>query len=284
MSENLLDLLGYHKKWHALTQRHRRRFEYSINDYIIQEIFNRLEIEEGTFVEFGAWDGLVLSNTRFLFKNGWGGLLIEGDEDKAKELHRNYTGHPEVKTVNSFVDTKDNLIDDIFEKHLDKNIDFCSIDIDGLDLEIFKTFKVNMPKVVCIEGGQVLHPYHEEVESEIASKNVQQSLSVLRNVFRSKGYELLCSYQDCFFIKREYSNLFQMEEDLTVHYKRGLLALPRLPYIRNVLKEVGLKNKIIDHCLEGILNEGETLSGAQKPNWINKNYSTIKEKIESYEE
>jgi hypothetical protein len=283
MSENLLDLLGYHKKWHASSQRHRQRFEYSINDYIIQEIFNRLQIKEGTFVEFGAWDGLVLSNTRFLFKNGWGGLLIEGDEDKAKELHRNYANHPEVKTVNSFVDTKDNLIDDIFEKHLDKNIDFCSIDIDGLDLEIFKTFKVNMPKVVCIEGGQVLHPYHEEVESEIASKNVQQSLSVLRNVFRSKGYELLCSYQDCFFIKREYSNLFQMEEDLTVHYKRGLLALPRLPYIRNVLKEVGLKNKIIDHCLDGILNEDEDLSSEQKSHWVDKHYSTIKERLEFYQ-
>lgn len=283
MSENLLDLLGYHKKWHESTQRHRRRFEYSINDYIIQEIFNRLEIKEGTFVEFGAWDGLVLSNTRFLFKNGWGGLLIEGDEDKAKELHRNYANHPEVKTVNSFVDTKDNLIDDIFEKHLDKNIDFCSIDIDGLDLEIFKTFKVNMPKVVCIEGGQVLHPYHEEVESGIASKNVQQSLSVLRSVFKSRGYDLLCSYQDCFFIKKEYSNLFQMEEDLNTHYKRGLLALPRLPYIRDVLKGVGLKNKIIDHCLDGILNEDEDLSSEQKSYWVDKHYPTIKERLEFYE-
>ncbi len=284
MKDNLLDLLGYHEKWHGLVQDSRRRFLYSINDHIVNEIFNRLDIKQGTFVEFGAWDGLVLSNTRHLFTKGWGGLLVEGDPSKAQELHENYSDYPNVKTVHSFVDTKDNLIDNLFKEHLQNNIDFCSIDVDGLDLEIFQTFEINMPKVICIEGGQVLHPHHDEVSLDVASKNVQQSLSVINKVFENRGYKLLCSYQDCFFIKEEYAHLFEIEEDLINHYKRGLLALPRLPYIRDVLKSVNLNNKILDYCLEGILDEGETLSGAQKPNWINKNYSTIKERLEKFED
>ena len=67
------------------------------------------------------------------------------------------------------------------------NIDFCSIDIDGLDLEIFETFKKFMPSVVCIEGGQMLHPYHKRVERNIAKRNIQQSLKVMVASFEKKG-------------------------------------------------------------------------------------------------
>ena len=280
MKENLLDLIGYHPKWHGIVQDSRKRFLYSINDHLVNEIFNRLKIDKGTFVEFGAWDGIVLSNTRFLFKKGWGGLLIEGDQAKAEELRENYANFPSVTTVHSFVDTKENLVDKLFDKHLDQNIDFCSIDVDGLDLEIFQTFEVNTPKVVCIEGGQVLHPHHKEVDLDTASKNVQQSLSVINKAFESRGYKLLCSYQDSFFIKKEYYHLFNVEEDLMTHYKQGLLALPRLPYIKETLKNVNLENEIVNNCLKGILKEGEAQTTEQKKTWINKNYSLIKERIE----
>jgi hypothetical protein len=284
MKENLLDFVGYHPKWHGTVQDSRRRCLHSINDYLLEEIFNRLGIEKGTFVEFGAWDGIVLSNTRFLFEKGWGGLLVEGDYAKAEELRDNYSAYPSVTTVHSFVDAKENLIDNLFDKYLEHNIDFCSIDVDGLDLEIFQTFKVNMPKVICIEGGQVLHPFHEEVDADTASRNVQQSLSVINKVFEGRGYKLLCSYQDSFFVKKEYYDLFNLEEDLMTHYKQGLLALPRLPYLQETLKNVNLENEIVNHCLKDIFKEGEIQTMEQKQAWVNKNYSLIKEKIESYEE
>ena len=51
-------------------------------DGIIREIFRRLNISKGYFCEFGAWDGVLHSNTRWLYEIGWEGIYIEPDEKK----------------------------------------------------------------------------------------------------------------------------------------------------------------------------------------------------------
>ena len=89
-----------------------------------------------------------------------------------------------------------------------------SIDIDGLDVEIFKSINVFLPTVICIEGGQILEPYHSIVTNDISANNVQQSLKTMMELFKDKGYKLLCTYQDSFFIKNEYSNLFNVSNDI----------------------------------------------------------------------
>ena len=289
VKENLLDLVAYHEKWHADVQAARQPYLYNTNDFLIEEIFKRLQVDKGVFVEFGAWDGIYLSNTRQLFQNGWSGLLIEGDEERYQHLEKNYRDAPRVATVKAFVNTDDILIDDIFEKHLNANIDFCSIDIDGLDLDIFETFKTNLPKVVCIEGGQVLHPEAPRVSREIAADNIQQSLRVMTSVFESKGYRLLCTYQDAFFIKHEYFNLFNVEENLMNQYIDGLIALPRLPYLIKLLDSHGLSNMIIDSAvadipasiLKYVITQGDKKA---KMMWVNDFYGPIKQKLEELKE
>jgi len=280
MTENLLDLVGYHEKWHAQVQAHRHPCTHSINDLIIEEIFQRLEITCGTFVEFGAWDGLVLSNTRKLFEEGWGGLLIEADPKKYEELKTNYENHDRVTAINCFVDTDENLIDKVLVEHLEENIDFCSIDIDGLDLDIFETFEANLPKVVCIEGGQALHPLRSRIPSHISAHNIQQSLSVINEVFEEKGYKLLCTYQDCFFIKQEYYHLFNVDTDLTNQYIDGLMALPRIPYLKNILDSHGFRNEIIDQAIENIPPLHHATPKAQKMAWVDTHYLLIKDRLE----
>ena len=52
-------------------------------DGILAEIFRRLGFRTGYFVEFGAWDGCYLSNSRSLYERGWGGVFIEGNEEDA---------------------------------------------------------------------------------------------------------------------------------------------------------------------------------------------------------
>jgi len=289
MKENLLDLVAYHKKWHSKVQNHRKKYIYNTNDYLIEEIFSRLKITDGVFVEFGAWDGVHLSNTKKLFDNGWRGLLIEPDNNKFKDLENNYKDTDRVICIKRFLDTKENLIDDIFEQCLEENIDFCSIDIDGLDLDIFETFKINLPKVVCIEGGQILEPNYPRISSELSSNNIQQSLSVMNDVFESKGYKLLCAYQDAFFIKEEYFHLFNVDESLYNQYIEGLIVIPRLPYIKSILDKHGLTNNIIEKALSDVPNDKlswvmHQADAVGKQQWVDEYYESIKSNLESLKE
>jgi hypothetical protein len=286
--ENLLDFIAYHKKWHSNAQRNRETYFYNTNDFLIEEIFKRLEIEKGTYVEFGAWDGIHLSNTRRLFEKNWKGLLIEADKKKFADLQKNYE-NTDVRTVNAFLNTTDCLIDDVVENNIDENIDFCSIDIDGLDLEIFETFQKNMPKVVCIEGGQVVHPLEKPLPRNIAALNVQQSLKTMTDVFESKGYRLLCSYQDSFFIKKEFYHLFDVEENLIIQYIDGLICLPRIPYILKLLERINMQNNILEKALKDVsqsitkfvVHQGKS---EHKMAWVDQYYETINKNLTELKE
>jgi len=145
------------------------------NDGIIEKIFKTIGVTEGFFVEFGAWDGIVGSNCRKLYEEGWKGIFIEADNNRYNSLVANYKNAFHISCVNSFVDSQNNLFDNIVSEYInDCQIDFCSIDIDGLDVEVFKTFNRHLPKVICIEGGQMLSPGHEEIPNNKAKKNIQK--------------------------------------------------------------------------------------------------------------
>lgn len=235
------------------------------NDGIIEFIFNTLNIKNGFFVEFGAWDGIKGSNCRKLWEEGWKGIFIEGSKDKYIKLIKNYK--PEdlywpwdkkeydfesIVCINKYIDFEKNKFDNVVEKYVPQGgIDFCSVDIDGLDLEVFESFEKYHPLVVCIEGGQMLEPEHPSVPSSVAKNNIQQSLSTIQDICEKKGYKILCSYQDTFLIKQEYYDLFNVTGNLTEMYYDGLLAHHRrIPWIQLKLSEVGVTNNIINTILE----------------------------------
>jgi hypothetical protein len=243
IEKDRINILDY--RWNKYTDRG--------NDGIIDFITKALGIKKGIFVEFGAWDGEKNCNSRLLFEKGWNGLFLECDKIKYKALKRNYKKYKNIICLNKKIG-KDafNLFDNIVDPYLKgKEIDFCSIDIDGLDLEVFETFEKYLPKIVCIEGGQMLHPFCNRIEENKAEKNVQQSLKVMNESFEKKGYKLLCSYQDSFFVKKEYYYLFNISNDILDLYLYGLkCSIHRFPFIQKCLKKVKLKNNIIDFILE----------------------------------
>lgn len=99
-------------------------------DGIIEEIFRRIGISNGFFVEFGAFDGISLSNTRHLWEKGWNGVMIEQSPSAFAKLKQNYAEHSNVKTLNAFVtwrrnDNRGMLFDEIRETHFpNQEIDF----------------------------------------------------------------------------------------------------------------------------------------------------------------
>jgi hypothetical protein len=187
---------------------------YSQNgeDGIIEYIFDKMSVVKGTFIEFGAWDGKHLSNTYNLFKNkNWGGIYIEGDSNKFKDLYTNFQMFDSIDCVNAYVgfESHDNL-DKLITRHSAKRaFDFVSIDVDGLDYFIFEKFETYLPSVLCIEVNAGHHPeYEHKIPMEIASNNVGQSMKVICDLASKKGYFPLCYTGNLFLIKNEFQHLF----------------------------------------------------------------------------
>jgi hypothetical protein len=184
-------------------------------DGIIAEIFRRLEIHKGLFVEFGAWDGIYLSNCRYLFEKGWGGVFIEMDSTRFVELKHNYIDYPYITLINAAVGAApygvagENLKALLSAHFVNvEEIAFVSIDVDGPDMEIFLDMGFS-PPVVIVEGGFSLSPsYKDKLPKEIAWNNIQQPLPVIIDAGRKRGYTAVCFYQDTYFIRNDLMHNF----------------------------------------------------------------------------
>lgn len=180
---------------------------------IKQDIFTLTVLagrENGYFVEFGATDGMYLSNTFLLEKRfNWTGILAEPGKNWHKSLSENRTAHlefscissksgdtltfqecenPNLSTTSKFISTDNrrrkikrsyevqtiSLIDLLLKYKAPSIIDYLSIDTEGSEYEILKTFDFQKYKFRVITCE---HNYNEEVRSKI------------HNLLTQAGYE-----------------------------------------------------------------------------------------------
>lgn len=199
-------------------------------DGIISEILRRLNIEKGFFIEFGGWDGVYLSNARYLYEKGWDGCFIEGNYNKYQSILKYYNSD-NIKAINSMVgfshskDPSSVPLDKILDKNgINKDlIDLLIIDIDGYDLEILKDLKFG-PKIILIEGGFNFSPLlKKEISLEKSTKTsvgIQQPISVIFETGYETGYIPVCFLQDTYFIRKDLYNpiLFPIKNDVITLY------------------------------------------------------------------
>jgi len=179
-------------------------------DGILGEIFRRIGLKSGRFVEFGAWDGLYLSNSRFLFERGWSGCYIEGNPDRFKKLVDTYRHYEYIKPILGYVGAPAHGVGDRNLSEILKNsgidptaIDFLSIDVDGVDLEIFEEMQMT-PKVILMEGGSNFSPlFHKRISTELAKSNLQQPLPVILDAANAAGYAAVCFFQDTYLVRKD---------------------------------------------------------------------------------
>jgi hypothetical protein len=182
------------------------RDDYSQNgeDGIIERIFSVVSDRPGLCCEFGAWDGIVLSNTRALVERGWRGVMIEADPSKFAELERNYADNPRVVCLQTMVDDGHNRLDGILERaDISDRVDFLSIDIDGLDYYVLGSLDIR-PVCICVEAGGI-HPPDQEgiVARDIASQNVGQPLAAFVRLAEGLGYRLVAHTGNAFFLHED---------------------------------------------------------------------------------
>jgi hypothetical protein len=236
---------------------------YSQNgeDGVIEYIFNKMNIVNGTFIEFGAWDGKVFSNSYNLFQNkNWNGIYIEADKGKFNDLYNNFNQFKDrIDCVNAYVgfDSYNNL-DTLIEQHsTKKSFDFVSIDVDGLDYFIFEKFEKYLPSVICIEVNAGHHPeYKEIIPIHVASDNVGQSIRVISDLASKKGYFPLCYTGNLFLIKNEFKHLFIEDLKSITDIYLDFLQYLEIAGI-NHLKKTFVPNKYYNNFLfsNSILND-----------------------------
>jgi hypothetical protein len=180
-------------------------------DGIINEIFNRLGIEKGTFAEIGVESGLEC-NTHLLLHRGWTGTWIDGNVDQSWNIKNKFKSLVDAKRLNVGIGriTREN-VNQIFNDLRIDSVDFLSIDIDGMDIYILEAINIK-PKVICIEYNSkwpanvsrapVYNPNYQWQGSDYMGS----SLKAITEVANNKGYTLVgttISGVNAFFVRND---------------------------------------------------------------------------------
>jgi hypothetical protein len=180
-------------------------------DGLLDEMLSRIDEHRLTkwCVEFGAWDGVHLSNTCNLIRTrGYRAVLIEGDTTRASQIPKNFPGDA-VSVLNKMVqldgpDTLDNLL---AATPVPDRFDVLSIDIDGADYWILDSLARYRPLIIVIEyNGAIPNAVHY-VQERSTSISRGSSARAIVELARERGYVLAATTK---------TNLLLVAEELAV--------------------------------------------------------------------
>lgn len=210
-------------------------------DGIIEKIFEIIGAESKIAVEFGASNGLSLSNTANLFINqGWKSVLIECRDDLYSQMVANVAAYncvPIKRMVH--YQGADSIESILKEKEITDSIDLMSIDIDGNDYYIFAHLTIR-PRVVIIEHNPTI-PATLDIYQPYGSDCLGCSIGALVRLASQKGYNLVAiTDTNSFFVRdEEFYKFDQYETDL-------LKIRDRVDkYLRYIITNYGGEYKII---------------------------------------
>jgi hypothetical protein len=125
---------------------------------LISKYINELGLDSRTCVDIAASDGVTMSNTYALFRDGWQGLAVEYDDRKFAKLAHTYATFPGVNLAKCKV-TPENVVWLLKANQLPKKIGFLSLDIDGYDYfvleQVLSEFR---PQLACVEVNEKIPP------------------------------------------------------------------------------------------------------------------------------
>jgi FkbM family methyltransferase len=179
----------------------KKSYSQSKEDLIIDRILGNKK--DGIYLDIGAFDPYHTSNTKRFYDRGWHGVNIEPEPSRCDRIKQARTRDinlnvglsrtngrmtffdvdppalatfsperaAEVEKLGAKVIRKIDVevvrLDTVFEKYLQgKTVDFCTLDAEGLDLEILKSndWTRFRPKVICVEVSNESRESEETTE------------------------------------------------------------------------------------------------------------------------
>lgn len=193
-----------------ISQYARKVFSQRGEDGIIECVLDQLGIQQGWCCEFGAWDGIHLSNVYKLITEGWRALLIEGDKQKYVELLDNMKDFPKVFCHNDYISPEvGKNLDFLLTKYEIPHLNVLSIDIDSYDYWVWATLET-CPDLVVIEYNSnweeaVTIPFNPEHKEWTGNSFFGASALALKQLAEIKQYDLIgfVAYTNLFFLRQE---------------------------------------------------------------------------------
>jgi hypothetical protein len=190
-------------------------------DGIVQKIFEMMGTTTKVAVEFGAWNGIHLSNTANLWINdkSWRAVLIESDQKKFEELKKTLDGADvQCLAIQAYVGIEaDNSIEYLLKMfNVEDSIDLMSIDIDGNEYYIFENLKTLRPRLIICEYNPTI-PVTMDVYAPYSESNkLGASVGALNRIAEEKGYKLiaLTNTNAFFVINSEFSKFKDIETNI----------------------------------------------------------------------
>jgi hypothetical protein len=225
----------------AMRLRARSRGIYSNfeEQLVIEKHLRDLNVATRFCVDIAAGDGISMSNTYALFRQGWNGLAVEYDAQRFAKLARAYEGFKEVYLAKCMV-TPPNVLDLLKGNQVPKQFGFLNLDIDGYDFyvleQILKEFR---PALICAEiNEKIPTPVKFTVKWSPdygwrGDHFYGQSLSQLCSLCPAFGYSLVeVHYNNAFLVPSELKPAITLEP--AEAYRKGYVEQPdrqlRMPW------------------------------------------------------
>ncbi len=201
-------------------------------DGVLEKIFERIGTDSKFCVDLGAADGHFISNTFNLVHNhGWGAVLLEASRGEFGPLAERYADRKDVLCLNEFVSVQNSLDHILAHTPTPQNLDLLSIDIDGMDLVIWKEMEKYRPRVVVIEANASMAPHVHFVQTD-PSRHIGSSARALVETARQKGYELVAHLvSNCVFVAQEEFPKLEIEDN-------SLSTLFTSPFVPTVVSDL----------------------------------------------
>ncbi len=222
-----------------------RVFSQFDEDGVVLFLLGAAGIGTGRFLDVGAGDGVVASNTANLALNlGFHGLMVDARGSEVERGRRFYAAHPDTRErppvfLQAFV-TRANLNGLVAGGGLEGEIDLLSIDVDGNDYWIWQALECVSPRLVVVETHTELGledyvmPYDETFDWRKAPPGTRLGASpvAMTRLAQQLGYRLVGANLygfNVFYARNDVARGLLPELDVAELFRHGSYRGPDAP-------------------------------------------------------